>query len=153
MAEFEALEDAEETYFLPGAARAGPWGYGDDEMLSWPYYQFGGGAGKGVGGVSAGSTGAAPVSITRDRVPVGEVEVRRGQDVYATDGRIGRVEGLVVDAHDHQVTHVLLAKGHLWGQRDIAIPIGVVKAGGNDVRLSVTKDEVLSLHPAGDIQL
>jgi hypothetical protein len=39
VSEFEALEDAEETHFLPGAS--GRWGYEQGQMLSWPYYGLG----------------------------------------------------------------------------------------------------------------
>jgi sporulation protein YlmC with PRC-barrel domain len=137
--EFEALEDAEEIRFLPGAA--GQWGYGQDQMLSWPYY------GLGLGPMGAG-VGMAP--LTTDRVPVGEVEVRRGEPVAATDGAIGRVQGLVVDPADHHVTHVLLDEGHLWGKKRVAIPIGAVTGVDDGVQLSLTKDEVRDL-PAVDL--
>jgi hypothetical protein len=54
MAEFEALEDAEETHFLPGASRH--WGYEQGQMLSWPYYalRMGGGMGMGALGIGGG---------------------------------------------------------------------------------------------------
>jgi hypothetical protein len=39
ISEFEALPDAEETQFLPGAS--GEWGYGQEQMLSLPYYGLG----------------------------------------------------------------------------------------------------------------
>ena len=42
---------------------------------------------------------------TYDRIPVGEVEARRGDHVEATDGPIGRVKGLVVDPSDHHVVN------------------------------------------------
>jgi hypothetical protein len=37
IAQFAALEDAEETQFLPGAGAE--WGYGQQQMLSWPYWR------------------------------------------------------------------------------------------------------------------
>jgi sporulation protein YlmC with PRC-barrel domain len=86
-------------------------------------------------------------AYTADRVPVGEVEVRRGDHVHATDGSIGRVQGLVVDPSDHHVTHVLLDEGHLWGKKQVAIPIGAVKSVEDDVRLNLTKDQVRELLP------
>ena len=64
-----------------------------------------------------------PQATTEDRVPEGEVEVRRGEHVHATDGEIGRVHGFVIDPTDHQLTHVLLDEGHLWGKKTVAIPI------------------------------
>jgi sporulation protein YlmC with PRC-barrel domain len=145
MSEFEALEDAEETHFLPGAS--GGWGYEQGEMLSWPYYGLGMGGGM-RGGMGAGiGMGSGPQTITTDRVPVGEVEVRRGEHVHAKDGAIGRVQGLVIDPSDHHVTHVLLDEGHLWGEKRVAIPIGAVTGVDDGVSVSLTKDEVRDLPP------
>jgi sporulation protein YlmC with PRC-barrel domain len=73
--------------------------------------------------------------------------VRRGERVHATDGEIGQVEGLVIDSRNHQVTHVLLQEGHLWGRKEVAIPIGAVTDVGDGIRLSVTKREVQDLPP------
>jgi sporulation protein YlmC with PRC-barrel domain len=143
MSEFEALADAEETRFLPGAS--GEWGYGQGQMLSLPYYGLGMG-GMGMGGMGMGMD-AGPPSVTYDRVPLGEVEVRRGEHVHATDGPIGQVQGLVIDPSDHQVTHVLLDEGHLWGKKRVAIPISAVTDVKDGVRLNVTKDEVRDLPP------
>ena len=143
VAQFEALDDAEETQFLPGAS--GQWGYGQDQMLSHPYYGLGMG-GMGMGGMGMGM-GVGPQPITSDRVPAGEVEVRRGEHVHATDGPIGQVQGLVVDPHDHHVTHVLLDEGHLWGKKRVAIPIGAVTGVDDGVQLNLTKDEVRDLPP------
>jgi hypothetical protein len=135
--EFAGLEHAEETQFV-GAA-GGQWGYGQDQMLFWPYYGLGS-----MGGIGAGT---GPLAITVDHVPAGDVEIRRGEHVHATDGPIGRVQGLIVDPTDHHVTHVLLDEGHLWGEKHVAIPIGGVRG-----MLSLTKDEVRDL-PAIDAQV
>jgi hypothetical protein len=82
-----------------------------------------------------------------DKVPVGEVAVRRGDLVQATDGDIGRVQGLVVDGADHHVTHVLLQEGHLWGRKEVAIPIGAVVGIDDGIRLNLTKREIEDLPP------
>lgn len=142
-AEFDALEHAEETHFLPEAGE--DMGYAAGQALAWPYYGLGGGMGAmGMGGMEM----ATPILIVDDRVPAGEVEVRRGQPVHATDGDIGRVRGLVVDPGDHHVTHVLLEQGHLWGKRQITIPIGAVKDVGTDgVQVNLTREEVRDLPP------
>ena len=47
------------------------------------------------------------------------------------------------------VTHILLDEGHLWGKRQVAIPIGAVADFSDGVRLSLTKDEVRDLPLAG----
>jgi sporulation protein YlmC with PRC-barrel domain len=137
--EFGALETAVETQFLPGAS--GDWNYGQEQMLSLPY------VGIGMVGMNVGGMGAGPQAVIYDRVPVGEVEVRRGEHVHATDGPIGQVQGLVIDPGDHHVTHVLLDEGHLWGKKRVAIPIGAVNDVKDGVRLSLTKDQVRDLPP------
>jgi sporulation protein YlmC with PRC-barrel domain len=152
IAEFNALEDAEETRFLPGAR--GDWDYQQEQMLSLPYYGLGTGTGMGlgIGGMHVGDPNVGPETVITDRVPRGEVEVRRGDQVHATDGAIGHIQGLVIDPSDHHVTHVLLDEGHLWGKRTIAIPINAVKDAKDGVRLNLTKDPVRDL-PAVDVDL
>ncbi|MHB1713215.1 MAG: hypothetical protein ACYCV7_17815 [Acidimicrobiales bacterium] len=86
LSEFEALEDAVETQYLSGAG--GRWSYRHDQMLSQPYYGLGMG-GVSMGGVGYGSMSVGPQVVHYDRVPLGEVEVRRGEHVHATDGNIG----------------------------------------------------------------
>jgi hypothetical protein len=90
-------------------------------------------------------TGTAPRRITSDRIPAGKVEIRRGEHVHATDGLIGKVQGLAVLTRGHHVTHILLDEGHLWGKRRVAIPIGAVASFSDGVRLSLTRDEVRDL--------
>jgi sporulation protein YlmC with PRC-barrel domain len=140
LAEFEHLESAEETQFVPGSG--GYAAYGPEQVLSWPYYGLGGAVGV------QGDT-VVPISqtVTYDDVPLGEVEVRRGDHVHATDGDIGQVQGLVVDPRSHGVTHVLLKEGHLWGRKEVAIPIGAVGRVDDGIRLSITKREVEDLPP------
>ena len=143
-AEFEKLEEAVEREFLP--APPGDWGYRPGEMLALPYFgAVGFGAGGPVLDVGAGMLDPGPRTVTYDRVPVGEVEVRRGDQVHATDGSIGHVRGLVVDPRDRHVTHVLLDEGHLWGQKTVAIPIGSVASVEDGVRLTLSKDQVRNL--------
>jgi uncharacterized protein YrrD len=46
--------------------------------------------------------------------------------VDATDGRAGTVDELVVDSEGEVITHMLLRKGHLWGKKDVAVPITAI---------------------------
>jgi hypothetical protein len=139
-AELEQFDDAEETQFIPGAG--GDPAYAEDQALSWPYY----GLGPGMAGFGPEM---APMSVVYDTTPVGEVEVRRGEHVHATDGTIGRVQGLVVDRKSGHVTHVLLQEGHLWGKKEVAIPIGAAARVDPDdgIHLSITKQQVQDLPP------
>ncbi len=133
LAEFDELDPAEETQFVPGTP--GYPGYNPEQVAFMPYY------GLGVGG------SAVPVAVTYDTVPLDEVEVRRDEHVHATDGPIGRVQGLVIDPDSRHVTHVLLQEGHLWGRKEVAIPIGAVAGVDDGIRLSLTKQEVQDLPP------
>jgi len=88
-------------------------------------------------------------TIVQDVVPVGEIQVRPGDRVHAVDGEIGRVQGFIVGPGDDRVTHVLLEEGHLWGHKEVAIPVSALTGVGEGIRLNITKHQVESLPPAG----
>src|SRR5262249_8524448 len=130
----------EETQFVPGTR--GYAAYGPEQVLSWPYSSLAGAtavAGDTVSGVSE--------TVTFDTIPLGEVAVRRGDRVHATDGAIGHVEGLVIDPRNRHVTHVLLQEGHLWGRKEVAIPISAATGADDGIRLNPTRDQVRDLPP------
>ncbi len=134
--ELEQLDPAEEVKFLPGS---GPYGdYAAGQVGYWPYYNMG------LGGPMAGG---GPQTLTEDTVPPGEVDVQRGDPVEATDGDIGRVQGLVIDPGSHRVTHVLLQEGHLWGRKQVAIPMQAVASTEAGIRLNITRQQVEDLPP------
>lgn len=130
-ADFQSLESAETTQFLPGME--GYPGYAEEDVLAWPYYG-----------------GNASLPVTFDTLPVDEVAVRRGDRVHATDGHIGQVEGLVVDSGTRHVTHVLLQEGHFWGRKEVAVPIASVASVDDGIRLNISKREVEDLPAVGD---
>jgi sporulation protein YlmC with PRC-barrel domain len=132
-AEFEQLERGEERHFLPGG---NPYpGYHADQVLEMAHYGL------------RSYLGQPGESATYDSVPRGEVAVRRGDPVFATDGDIGQVQGLVIDPASCHVTHVLLQEGHPWGRKEVAIPISAVTALEDGIRLSITKQQVQDLPP------
>ena len=45
------------------------------------------------------------------------------------------------------MTHVLLQEGHLWGRKEVAIPIGSVTSIDDGIRLGISKQEVQDLPP------
>jgi sporulation protein YlmC with PRC-barrel domain len=113
------------------------WDVGVEDMLGLPYFQA----------VDAQPIEADPhVMFGYDRVPKGEVEIRRGSAVTSVDGAdLGRVDGFVVDGAGH-ISHVLLERGHLWGRREVAIPVGAVDRVANDVVvLRLGREEVGAL--------
>ncbi len=134
--QFQQLDEADDIQFLDADPDA--FGYGD-QVSAWPYYGIG------------TPLGHHPQPIFVDRVPLGEVEIRRGDAVHAKDGLIGVIEGLVIDPADHHVTHVILQEGHLWGRKQVAIPIGAANRVADEVRVDLTKDEIEAL-PAVSIK-
>jgi sporulation protein YlmC with PRC-barrel domain len=139
-AEFDKLEPAEETQFLP-TPDSYP-GYGTDRVMAWPYYGLRGGMGY--------DQWNAAQPVTNDTVPLGEVSIRRHEPVRATDGDIGHIQGLVIDPGNHHVTHVLLQEGHLWGRKEVAIPIGAVSRVETGIQVSFTKQQIGDL-PVVDV--
>jgi sporulation protein YlmC with PRC-barrel domain len=135
-AEFETLASAEETQFLPASGLDADYAAG--EVLAWPYYGL---VDENIG------VGNVTEPVTHDAVPVGEVTVRRGEQVHATDGDIGRVQGLVVNRPDGHVTHVLLQEGHLWGRKNVAIPIRAVTGITDGIHLNLSTRQVEDLPP------
>jgi len=147
-AQFEKLGPAQETQFIPSTSGYGGYGYLPDQVGYWPYYGLGGGMGVAGLGISGGIGAGAPAqTITSDTVPLGEVEVSRGDYVHATDGDIGRVQGLVIDQGSRHVTHVLLQEGHLWDRKDVAIPISAVASTAGGIQLNITRQQVQDLPP------
>jgi sporulation protein YlmC with PRC-barrel domain len=146
LAEFERLDPAEETDIVEGAGYSG--GYGSAASVQG----YGNVGGMGVGGsvsgmgIGMGLGHRTPLVVTHT-VPLGEAEVSRHEHVHALDGEIGQVEGFVVDPADHRVTHVLLREGHMWGRKEVAIPISAVVTVDEGIRLNITKEQVGNLPP------
>jgi sporulation protein YlmC with PRC-barrel domain len=132
------LEPVQEYAYLrlrESAANDPNWDIGVQDVLASPYYE----ADPGLG-----YTGYPPdLGLTYDRVPKGEVEIRRSSDVYSADEHhLGEVDGFLVDGDAH-ITHLILERGHLWGRREVTIPIGAVAKVETDVvTLSLVKDQV-----------
>jgi sporulation protein YlmC with PRC-barrel domain len=132
LAEFDGLEEAEETQLL--SEINADW-TGGGLTLSDPSR------------IRALGYDTGPRPVVNDRIPDGEVEVRPGEHVHATDGEIGRVHGFVIDPTDDRVTHVLLEEGHLWGHKQVAIPISAVVDVEDGVRINLAKADVRDLPP------
>jgi hypothetical protein len=57
-------------------------------------------------------------------IPRNELTVNRGMPVYSAEGySVGKVDEFLVEQDGGHVTHLILRDGHLWGQKDIIIPV------------------------------
>ena len=143
--QFEQLESAEETQYSP-VSEAYPL-FGPTQFLSAPYYT----SDVSIEGGEVPFT-AATVTADAPLPSVADVAVH-AVPVHAADGKAGEVDGLVIDPATHQVTHVLLREGHLWGRKDVAVPMSAVKEFDSSdtdpdvLRLSLTRQEIGDLPP------
>ena len=82
-----------------------------------------------------------------ERIPKGEVTIRRGDEVYSKDGtRVGHVDELLVDPADGHVTHVVLREGHvLRHDDDVVAPITGAAIEEGRVILGMPIDELHEL--------
>jgi sporulation protein YlmC with PRC-barrel domain len=135
--QFDALESIRDLAFLrfddaPAADSSSD--VGVEDVVAMPQYEA-----VAIGGLDSN------VALTYDRIPKGAVELRRSSSVNSADGhRLGHAEAFVVA--DGKVTHILLQRGHLWGARDVTIPIDAVESITTDcVTVSLSKDEVGAL--------
>ena len=126
--ELDGFESFVETEFLAGEFPYAA--YELDEFRLWPYVL----------------PDDESVPVEHERVPPGELAVHRGSHVRATDGDVGRVDEFLVDRETVHITHLVLREGHLWGQKDVLIPVSEIGQIDEDrVYLTLSKEEIASL--------
>jgi sporulation protein YlmC with PRC-barrel domain len=140
VAEVQELPSVQDFAYLrlgSGLVDDPEWDVGVREVLAMPFFET-----DGIGDYSY----ADEVGVTYDRIPKGEVEVRRMSAVESADGhRLGHVDGFLLDDGQH-ITDIVLQRGHLWGKRDVTIPIGSVAEVRTDtVIVELSRDEVGAL--------
>ena len=116
--EFGRLESVQGYAYLPVDERPAPdsqWDVGVEDVVMMPSYQ---GADLGVYTAEVDPN----VGVTYDRVPKGEVEIRRTSVVASSDEQeVGAVDAVVVDGG--AITHVEVERGHLWWKSAVSVPI------------------------------
>jgi sporulation protein YlmC with PRC-barrel domain len=85
-------------------------------------------------------------TVENQQIPPGELAVRRGTHVEATDGYVGKVDEFVVNPKNGHITHLVMREGHLWGQKDVIIPLSAIGDTHKDtVFLKLDKHQIESL--------
>lgn len=128
--EFEVLQAGERRNKDP------KWDVGVEDIVVAPNY------GPTAFGDYAGSLDS-DVTVSYDRVPKGEIELRHASSVYSADGHhLGSVEAVIVDDGD-RLTHLLLERGHLWWKHEVALPAEAISKFESDMlTLGLTKREL-----------
>jgi sporulation protein YlmC with PRC-barrel domain len=86
------------------------------------------------------------VPVEHRQIPLGELAVKRGTRVEAKDGYVGKVDEFVINPKSGHITHLVMREGHLWGQKDVIIPISAMDDNGDDTLfLNIDKHQIESL--------
>lgn len=81
-----------------------------------------------------------------EQIPHGELGIHRGAHVEATDGRVGKVDEFIINPDNNHISHIVLQKEHLWGKKDVSIPVSEISRLEDDVvHLKLSKKEVQQL--------
>jgi sporulation protein YlmC with PRC-barrel domain len=94
------------------------------------------------------------VSVKHHNVPQGEREfaVWRGAKVQATDGYVGQVDELLINANNMKVTHLVLLERHIFEHREISIPVSQIdRILGETIYLKLDRKSIEEL-PTTPIQ-
>lgn len=84
-----------------------------------------------------------PVLAEYQQVPPGELAIHRGTRVEATDGYVGNVDEFVVNPENGRITYLIMREGHLWGQKDVLIPLSALGDTREDtVFLKIDKSQI-----------
>ncbi|MEP7137857.1 MAG: PRC-barrel domain-containing protein [Chloroflexota bacterium] len=86
------------------------------------------------------------VSEEQQQIPPGELAIHRGTRIEAKDGYVGHVDEFVINQENSHITHLVMREGHLWGQKDVIIPISAMVDNDDDTLfLNIDKHQIESL--------
>jgi len=61
-----------------------------------------------------------------ENLPKGGISIRSGKEVQARDGKVGRAVNLIEDPATGEVTHFVMREAHLWGDKDLIVPVSMI---------------------------
>jgi hypothetical protein len=86
------------------------------------------------------------VAVEHQQIPLGELALSRGTRVEATDGYVGKIDEFVVNPENDYITHLVMREGHLWGKKDVIIPLSAMGNKHDDtVYLKLDKHQIEAL--------
>jgi sporulation protein YlmC with PRC-barrel domain len=86
------------------------------------------------------------ITLENEHIPADELAIRRGARVEAADGHVGRVDEFLIDPNNDHITHLVMREGHLWGQKDVTIPVSQIDHyEDNTVFLKLYKQDIEKL--------
>lgn len=91
--------------------------YEADEYRRWPY----------------DTPEEMPIPAELERISPDALVIRQGTRVKATDGRVGEVSAFLTEPMNGHITHLTVREGHLWGQKDVTIPVSEIERIEEDV--------------------
>lgn len=104
------------------------------------------GSQSGLSATDFSMTSGGTSYVDVEAIPENELPTRHGIPVYASDHQVGQLDEFVVTLESGQITHVVLKEGHLFGKKEIAVPVEQVdRIGEVAVYLKLTKHEVEQL--------
>ena len=78
----------------------------------------------------------------------GELPVRRGARVRATDGWIGQIDEFVVDPDSNRILYLVLRDRHLWKDKVVTIPVSEIDRMEEEVvYLKISKNQIEAMQP------
>jgi uncharacterized membrane protein len=84
--------------------------------------------------------------VDRELIPEGELAIQPDTRVEATDGPVGQIDELVTNPETGQITHLALRRGHMWGKKDVLLPVSLVKyVAEGTVYLTIDKETISTL--------
>jgi hypothetical protein len=85
-------------------------------------------------------------TVENQQIPAGEMAVRRGTRVEATDGFVGNVDEFVVNPENGKITHLVMREGHAWEQKDVLIPLSAMgEPHADTLHLKLDKHQIENL--------
>jgi len=123
------MDTFEETDFIEAGQMEASLPF-DEPYEVWPYAMY----------------EALPMPLEYERIPAGEVVIRRGTPVEAMDGTVGKVDEFLVDPENDNISHLVLREGHLWSGKDVTIPVSEIdKITDEAVYLKLDKKTIETL--------